>query len=61
MRNFRRHANALAQCGMRVNRLPDVDGIGTHLNRQRNFPDHVARVGSDHATTQDLAVAMRFR
>jgi hypothetical protein len=58
MRNLRRHADALAQCRMRVNRLTDVHCIRTHLNRQSDLADHVARVRADHATAQDLAVAV---
>ena len=61
MRNLRRHANGLAQRGVRVNRLANVDGICTHLNRQGHLANHVARVGADHAAAQDLAVAVRFR
>ena len=61
MRHFRRHADAFAQRRMRVNRLADVHRICTHLNRQRNLANHVASMGTDHATAQDFAVAMRFR
>ena len=49
MRHLRRHANGLPQRRMRVNRLANIDGIGTHLYRQRNFADHTA--------AEDLAVA----
>ena len=45
---------------MRVNGLADVDSICTHLNRQRYFTNHVIRMGFDHATAQNLAVAMRL-
>ena len=31
-----------------------------HLDRQGNLPDHVTGVGADHATAQDLAVAVGF-
>ena len=58
MRNLRRHADALAQRGVRVNRLADVDGIRTHLNGQRHFTNHVARMRADHAAAQDLAVTV---
>ena len=47
--------------GLRMNRLADIDGIGTHLNRQRNFANHVACVRSDHAAAQYLAVAVGLR
>ena len=57
MRHFRRHADALAQRGMRVDGLADVDGVGAHLDGQRHFADHVAGVRADHAAAQDLAVA----
>ena len=60
MSHFRRHANAFAQRGVRVDGFADVDGIRAHLNGQRHFTDHVARVGADHAATQNLAVAERF-
>ena len=59
MRHFCRHANALAQSGMRVNRLADVDGISAHLYRQCNLANHVAGVRADDAAAQNLAVAMR--
>ena len=39
MRHFRRHADALTQRRMRVNRLADVDGVGAHLDRQRRYAD----------------------
>ena len=58
MRNLRRHANALPKCRMRVNRLADIHRVRPHLNRQRDFANHVARMGADHATAQDFAVAM---
>ena len=57
MRHFRRHADALAQRRMRVDGLADVHCVRTHLDSQRDLSDHVARVGADHATAQDLAVA----
>ena len=60
MRHFRRHADALAQRGMRVNRLADIDRVGAHFYRQGDLADHVAGVGADHAAAQDLAVAVRF-
>ena len=43
---------------MRVNRLADVYRIRTHLNRQSDLADHVARMRADHAAAQDLAVAV---
>jgi hypothetical protein len=60
MRHFRRHANALAQRGVRVDGLADVYGIRTHLDGQGDLADHVTRVGADHAAAQDLAVAVGF-
>ena len=60
MRHFRCHPNAFAQCRMRVNRLANVHGIRTHLNRQRNLANHVARVRTNHAATENLAVAVGF-
>jgi len=58
MRHLRCHTYALAQRGMRVNRLADVHRIRAHLNGQRNLANHVARVRADHAAAQDLAVAV---
>jgi hypothetical protein len=60
MCHFRRHANALAQRRVRVNGLANIDGICAHLDRQRDFTDHVAGVGADHAAAQNLAIAMRL-
>ena len=60
MRHLRRHANALAQRGVRMDGLADVNRVGAHLNGQSNLADHVAGVGAHDAATQDLAVAMRF-
>ena len=42
MRNLRRHANALAQRRMPVNRLVDVHYVSAHLDDQRNLADQVA-------------------
>ena len=60
MRHLSGHADALAQNGVRVNRLADVHGVCAHLDGQRNLTDHVAGVGADHAAAQDLAVAVGF-
>jgi hypothetical protein len=60
MRHFRRHADGFPECGVRVDGLADVDGVGAHFDRQRNLANHVAGVGADHAAPQDLAVAVRF-
>ena len=56
--NFRRHANGFTQRRMRTNRLADVHCICIHLNPQRALANHVARVRANHATAQDLAVAV---
>ena len=58
MRHLHRHANTLAQRRVRVNRFTDVHGIRTHLNRQRNLANHVARIRADHAADFD---ALRAR
>ena len=58
MRHLRRHSDALTQRWMRMNRLTDVHGVCTHLDSQRNFANHVARVCADHTAAQDLAVAV---
>ena len=60
MRNLCRHADALAQSRMRVNRFADIHRIRTHLNRQHNLANHVTRMRAEHAAAQDLAVAVRF-
>ena len=60
MRHFRRHANAFAQRGVRVNRLTNIHCISAHLYRQCNLANHVARVGADDAAAQDTAMTMRF-
>ena len=56
-RHFRRHADGLAQRGVRVARLANIHGIRTHLDGQRGLANHVTGVGTDHAAAQDLAVA----
>ena len=57
MRHLRRHADALAQRGVRVNGLADVHRIRAHFYSERNLTNHVARVRADHAAAQVLAVA----
>ena len=39
MRHFRRHADALTQRRMRVNRLADVDGVGYQFDGQSRYAD----------------------
>ena len=60
MRNFRRHANGLPKCWVWVNRLADVHRVYTHLNRQGNLTNHVARMRADHAAAQDFSMTLRF-
>ena len=60
MRHFRRHANAFAQRGMRMNRLADIHCISTHFNGQRNLANHVASMGANHAAAENLVVAVGF-
>jgi len=55
------HADTLAQGGMRMNGFANVDGIGAHLDGQRNLANHVARVRTHDAATQDLPVAVGLR
>ena len=43
-RQRRRHANALAQLGLQVNGFAIVHRVCSHLNRQCNLANHVARV-----------------
>ena len=61
MRHFRRHADALTQRRVRVNRLAYIDRVRAHFNRQRDLANHVAGMRADHAAAQNLAVAVRFR
>jgi len=61
MRHLRRHADALAQRGVRVDGLADVVRVAAHLDRQRDLADHVAGVGTDDAATQDAAMPMGLR
>ncbi len=61
MRNLRRHADALAQRGVGVDGFADIHRVCTHLNRENNLANHVARVRADHAAAQDLAVAVCLR
>ena len=56
MRHLRRHADALTQRRMRMNRLADIHRIRTHLNRLRHCANHVASVRVDDAAAKDLAV-----
>jgi len=49
MRHFRRHADAFAQRGVRVDGLADVHRVGAHLDGQGDFADHVAGMGADDA------------
>ena len=60
MRHLRRHADAFAQRGVRMNGLTDVHGVSAHLNGQRNLTNHVASMRADHAAAQDLVVTVRF-
>jgi len=60
MRHLFRHADAFAQRRVRMNRLADVHGVCAHFNGQSDFANHVARVRADHASAQDLAVAVGF-
>jgi mRNA interferase HicA len=60
VRHLRRHANALAQHRVWVNRLANVHRIRTHLDGQGNLANHVARMRANHAAAKNLAVAMGF-
>ena len=60
MRHLRRHANALAQRGVRVDGFANVHRVRPHVDRQGNLANHVAGMGADHAAAQDLAVALGF-
>ena len=58
MRHFCRHADALAQRGVWVDGLADIDSVCTHLNRQRNLTNHVACMCADNAAAEDTAMAV---
>ena len=60
MRHLCRHADALAQHGVRMNRLADAYRISAYFDGQRNLANHVARMRADHAAAQDLAVTVRL-
>ena len=45
MRHFRRHADTFAQRGVRVNRLADVDGVGSHFDGQSRYADSTFNFG----------------
>ena len=49
MRHFRRHADALAQRGVWVDGLADVNGVGAHFDGKSNLTNHVARMRADNA------------
>ena len=49
MRHLRSHADAFAERGVRVDGFADVNRVCAHLDGQRDFADHVASVGADHA------------
>ena len=53
MCNFGRHADALAQRGVRVDGLANVDLVGAHLDGQGHFTDQIAGMGADDATADD--------
>ncbi len=50
MRNLRRHADAFAQRGVRVDGLADVRRVSAHLNRQSDVDVDEAMVGHSHAS-----------
>ncbi len=58
MGHFRRHANALAERGMRVNGFAEVYRVGAHLNGQCDITNHGARMRADHAAAEDFPVAV---
>ena len=57
MGHFRRHADAFAKRRVWVDGFTDVHRICAHLDGQSNLANHVARVGTHNAATQNLAVA----
>ena len=61
MRHLRSHTDGLRKGWVRVNALTNIHRVRPHLDSQGNLANHVAGVGADHATAQDLAVAVGFR
>ena len=49
--HFGGHADAFAQCGVRVDGLP-MSRCPPHLNRQGNLANHVARMRADDTTAR---------
>ena len=60
MRHLCCHSNAFAQRGVGVDGFSDVHRVSAHFDGQRDFTDHVARMGADNAATQNAAVAVRL-
>ena len=54
MRHFRRHANTFAHRGVGVDGFANVHRVRAHLDSQRDLANHVARVGTDHATSESV-------
>ena len=53
LERFRGQSDRLAECRMRMNRLADVDRIGAHFHREREFADQVAGMRADDAAADD--------
>src|ERR1700719_1237202 len=47
LEELRAEPDRLAQCRMRMDRTPDVDGVGAHLDRERDLADQVPGVRAD--------------
>ena len=56
MRHLRRHADAFAQRGVWVDGFADVHSVCAHLDGKSDLANHVTRVRTDHAATQDFAL-----
>ena len=57
VRDLGRHADALAQRRVRMDRLADVDRVGAHLDRQRDLADQVAGMRADDAAADDAVAS----
>ena len=53
LEHFGREANGFAERRMRVDRLADIDGVGAHFDRERDFADQIAGVRADDAAADD--------
>ena len=56
---YRLRGGGTAQRRMRVDRLADIDAVGAHLDRQRDFADHVAEMNPSDEHMEAVLAEMR--